>query len=200
MADKKISALAAATVPLAGTEVLPIVQSGTTVKVSVNNLTAGKNVGTARLFVTSAVETAFSPNIYNVSVTGTSAPTSGTAGGGIVFRGYFTGTTAADFAFVSGIKENAVDGDYGGALVLGTRPNGSGGGSMESMRLDSLRNVQIGTGAIATNATNGFFYIPTCAGTPTGTPTTKTGLAPMVVDSANNKLYVYIGGAWQAMN
>lgn len=42
MADKKISALTGATTPLAGTEVLPIVQSGTTVKVSVDNLTAGK--------------------------------------------------------------------------------------------------------------------------------------------------------------
>lgn len=44
MADKKISALTAATTPLAGTEVLPIVQGGSTVKVSVNNLTAGKTV------------------------------------------------------------------------------------------------------------------------------------------------------------
>jgi hypothetical protein len=38
MADKKISALSSATVPLAGTEVLPIVQSSATVKVSVNGL------------------------------------------------------------------------------------------------------------------------------------------------------------------
>lgn len=38
MADLKISQLPAATTPLAGTEVLPIVQSGTTVQVSVDNL------------------------------------------------------------------------------------------------------------------------------------------------------------------
>lgn len=44
MADKKISALTASTTPLAGTEVLPIVQSGSTVKVSVANLTAGRDV------------------------------------------------------------------------------------------------------------------------------------------------------------
>lgn len=42
MADAKISALVAATTPLAGTEVLPVVQSGTTKKVSVDNLTTGK--------------------------------------------------------------------------------------------------------------------------------------------------------------
>lgn len=39
MADKKISALTAATTPLAGTEVLPIVQSGATVKATVANIT-----------------------------------------------------------------------------------------------------------------------------------------------------------------
>ncbi len=52
MADKKISALASATTPLAGTEVLPIVQSGSTVKVSVGNLTAGRNVSVKQLSVT----------------------------------------------------------------------------------------------------------------------------------------------------
>jgi hypothetical protein len=49
MADKKISQLTAATTPLAGTEVLPIVQGGSTVKVSVDNLTAGKAVSASGL-------------------------------------------------------------------------------------------------------------------------------------------------------
>lgn len=44
MADKKISALTSASTPLAGTEVLPIVQSGSTVKVAVSDLTAGRTV------------------------------------------------------------------------------------------------------------------------------------------------------------
>jgi hypothetical protein len=43
MADAKISALTTATLPLAGTEVLPIVQSGTTKKVAADDLTV-KNV------------------------------------------------------------------------------------------------------------------------------------------------------------
>jgi hypothetical protein len=47
MADKKISALSAASTPLAGTEVLPIVQSGSTVQVSVANLTLGRAVNSA---------------------------------------------------------------------------------------------------------------------------------------------------------
>ena len=44
MADKKISALTGATTPLAGTEVLPIVQGGSTVKVSIADVTAGRAV------------------------------------------------------------------------------------------------------------------------------------------------------------
>jgi hypothetical protein len=44
MADTKISALPASTTPLAGTEVLPIVQSGATKQVSVANLTAGRAI------------------------------------------------------------------------------------------------------------------------------------------------------------
>ena len=49
MADTKISALTASTTPLAGTEVLPIVQAGATVKVAVSNLTAGRAVSVASL-------------------------------------------------------------------------------------------------------------------------------------------------------
>lgn len=44
MADKKISQLTGATTPLAGTEVLPIVQSGSTVKVAVSDVTAGRAI------------------------------------------------------------------------------------------------------------------------------------------------------------
>lgn len=53
MADKKISALPAATTPLAGTEVLPVVQSGVTDQVSVANLTAGRDVATKNVTTTS---------------------------------------------------------------------------------------------------------------------------------------------------
>jgi hypothetical protein len=52
MADKKISALTSATTPLAGTEVLPIVQSGATVKVAVSDLTAGRAVSASSLTAT----------------------------------------------------------------------------------------------------------------------------------------------------
>jgi hypothetical protein len=53
MADVKISGLPASTVPLAGTEVLPIVQGGATKQVSVANLTAGRPIAAST--VTTAV-------------------------------------------------------------------------------------------------------------------------------------------------
>jgi hypothetical protein len=52
MADKKISALTGATTPLAGTEVLPIVQGGATVNVSVTNLTSGRAISATQLTLT----------------------------------------------------------------------------------------------------------------------------------------------------
>jgi hypothetical protein len=52
MADSKISALPASTTPLAGTEVLPIVQSSTTRQVSVANLTAGRAISATQITLT----------------------------------------------------------------------------------------------------------------------------------------------------
>jgi hypothetical protein len=66
----------------------------------------------------------------------------------------------------------------------------------ERLRIDSAGNVIVNTAAIATGATDGFLYVPTCAGTPTGTPTTYTGRAPIVVDTTNNKLYFH-SGSWR---
>ena len=57
MADIKISALPVATTPLAGTEVLPIVQSGITAKVAVSNLTAGRAVNASALTLTGGLLT-----------------------------------------------------------------------------------------------------------------------------------------------
>lgn len=51
MSDKKISALPPATTPLTGTETLPIVQGGTTVKVPVSDLTTGRNISTGNIGV-----------------------------------------------------------------------------------------------------------------------------------------------------
>ena len=111
MADLKISQLPAATTPLAGTEVLPIVQSGNTVQVSVNNLTAGKAVSASTVTATTVTATTFAGNLdtnvaaAKLTVSGTSVVASGTdtnisltltpKGSGVV-------TTAASYSDAAG--------------------------------------------------------------------------------------------------
>jgi hypothetical protein len=68
-----------------------------------------------------------------------------------------------------------------------------------NMYMDDVSNVVIGNqSALATNATNGFIYIRTCAGTPTGAPTAFTGHVAMLYDTTNNKIFVY-NGAWKSI-
>lgn len=55
----------------------------------------------------------------------------------------------------------------------------------------------LGNGPLATDATAGFFYVPACAGAPTGTPDDMPGFSPLVVDTVNHKLLFYSGGAWR---
>lgn len=54
-------------------------------------------------------------------------------------------------------------------------------------------------GGLATNAVDGFIYIGSCAGTPTGTPAAQGGGVPLVMDSTNRLLYAYMGGAWRLL-
>ena len=80
MADVKISGLPASTVPLAGTEVLPIVQGGQTRQVSVNNLTAGKDIQGLGLTLTSTdagVSQAPTIDLYRDSASPAAADTIG---------------------------------------------------------------------------------------------------------------------------
>mgnify|MGYP007100043951 FL=1 len=58
-------------------------------------------------------------------------------------------------------------------------------------------NLRVGPSTLATSDTDGFLYISSCAGVPTGTPTSYTGRVPMVYDSTNNELYIYNSG-WKA--
>jgi len=74
---------------------------------------------------------------------------------------------------------------------------GGSGSTLQTLALAlklHLGNVVCGAGAIATNATDGFLNIPSCAGPPTGTPTAYTGRIPLVYDSTNDVLYLYRSG------
>ena len=93
MADTKISALPASTTPLAGTEVLPIVQSSSTKQVSVANLTAGRAVNALSLSLTTALPVASGgTNATTASITSFNNITGYSASGA-------TGTTSTNLVF-----------------------------------------------------------------------------------------------------
>jgi len=146
-----------------------------------------------------------SANVSNIYMTGGNIP-SGTTSSANVFLSN-VGTEAAAFTLtnlyhfrVIGVNlgaGSAVTNEYGvySNLVAGT-------GKWNFYANDTAPNLFagstiIGKAALATTATSGFLYVPTCAGTPTGVPTAYTGTAPIVVDTTNNKLYFYSGGAWR---
>ena len=100
MSDVKISNLPASTTPLAGSEVLPVVQGGVTKKVSVDNLTAGKAISTAGVTDTSL--TASKPVFTDANKKLTSSGTLATDQGGTGTSTSFTAGSVV-FAGASGV-------------------------------------------------------------------------------------------------
>jgi len=96
----------------------------------------------------------------------------------------------AQIRFINTSVNNTYISADGTALTFATN-------AQERARIPAAGGMVVGTAALATTATDGFLYVPTCAGTPTGTPTTQTGTAPIVVNTTNNKLYFYSGGQWR---
>ena len=65
-----------------------------------------------------------------------------------------------------------------------------------TLKVTDNGNKVLSGAALSTSATDGFVYVPTCAGVPSGTPTAYTGTVAMVYDSTNNDFYVY-NSAWK---
>ena len=121
MADKKISALTAASTPLAGTEVLPIVQSGSTVKVSAADITAGRAV--SALSFASTAGASFATTSGNVGIS-TASP---------ITKLSNTSTTWAGGTSTDGFAWRSTQNDWT-AAILGTPAAGAGYG----LRLHTL--------------------------------------------------------------
>jgi hypothetical protein len=149
MADKKISALTASTTPLAGTEVLPIVQGGATVKVAVSNLTAGRAVATAALTASGNLRTEYSTT-GNVSAIANNTNTTAGATSQLIAlndasRGlriqYSSSGGFGGNALVNGVTAEAAQifTDNGYPLVLGV------GGSATAV-LDTSFNINLKAG------------------------------------------------------
>ena len=153
MADKKISALTGATTPLAGSEVLPIVQGGSTVKVSVDNLTAGKAVSANSLNVNSpslvqklTVTGALSGN--NAADCGMAILRAGTTFGSNLYHTYSTQTFSDAFGITVNENTTLTDPQYTKYLIgsNGTHIWYGGTTAAEFARFDTSGNFKATTG------------------------------------------------------
>ena len=139
MADLKISALTSATTPLAGTEVLPIVQSSTTVKVAVNDM-----LGT-QSYTSPAVDSNGNVFLRATDTLGTGVGTQ------MMMGGKYNASAYVGFGGVAGRKENASSGNLAGYLDLLTCS--SGGTIASRWRVDSAGNFNQRIAGIGVNFT-----------------------------------------------
>jgi hypothetical protein len=154
MADKKISALTAATTPLAGTEVLPIVQSGTTVKVSAADITAGRAVSASSITLGTALAvssggTGVTSSTGSVAVVLSTSPTLVTP-----TLGAASATSVANGLGAVGTPSYTFTGDTNTGMwspAADTIAFSEGG--TEAMRINSSGNVGIGTNSPAERLT-----------------------------------------------
>ena len=86
----------------------------------------------------------------------------------------------------------------GGSHIFQVAPAGGTGTAQNAwaaaLTLTSTGSIILGNAAIATTATDGFLYIPSGAGTPTGAPTTQTGRVALYYDTTNHQFWIYDGG------
>jgi hypothetical protein len=151
MADLKISALTSATTPLAGTEVVPIVQSSTTKKVAVSDLTAGRAVtmSTASVGTTisqKALTVATDQRFYNTAGDGATNVILGDISSQV--RNYsLPGILTSSFASIQFATDPSTW--YLGELRFAT--NGSDGTSTSPttrMTIGSAGNITVNTGNV----------------------------------------------------
>jgi hypothetical protein len=89
------------------------------------------------------------------SLGGTAAYSVANSGAGLNFSVLFNSAgQRTTIGAISAIKESTTDGAYGGALVFGTRRNGSGAESMERMRIDSNGVVSINGTTLGTDTSD----------------------------------------------
>jgi hypothetical protein len=165
MANSKISALTAATTPVAGTEVLPIVQSSATVKLAISDLTPGLGTITAAKGGTGQTTYAVGDLLY-ANTTTTLAKLADVATGNAVISG---GIGVAPSYGKIGLTTH----------VSGTLPVANGGTNASSASITSFNNITgyTASGATGTTSTNLVFSTSPSITTPTlvGNATLSTG-------------------------
>lgn len=120
----------------------------------------------------------------------------------------------ADWTF-NGSKGTGTTSGAGGKIIFQTAPVNSGtGATAQNPVVTGLTitapalggnggtttqtpSVVVGSlAALNLTDTDGFLYIPTCAGTPSGTPTVFTGKVALVYDTTAHKLWIHDGASW----
>lgn len=139
-------------------------------------------------------------NIFNSVVTGSTLGSTGSpciASLGVISFD----VEGADYTSITGGRTCGIGrhSSYVGGFTLFTSP--SAGVKTTRMTLDGDGNIIISdlTAVLATDATNGFVYLPTCAGDPTGTPALASGSAfavPVIINATDKKIAVNIAGTW----
>lgn len=126
--------------------------------------------------------------LYVNTTTGTSGSVSVASPGTVaLFAANVSGATGAGGdVTISGGQGGSTSGNGGRVTLRGGAATSGDDGS-----------VVVGRSTTSTTRQGDFLYVPTCTGTPTGTPATISGHSPIVVDTTNNKLYFYSGGVWR---
>lgn len=134
----------------------------------------------------------------------TSGPASTGTGVGMEFDADTSTTVDQPLAQIHATWLDATHATRRGALRISTNDPGSTGFS-ERLFLDNKMvqtggqmSLVVGTATLGTTATDGFLYLPSSAGKPTGTPTTRAGTYAVEWDSTNKVLWLYDGG-WKAI-
>lgn len=183
MSDKKISALTAATTPLAGTEVLPIVQSGATVKVAVADLTAGRSV--AALDVTATTVDTTNLEVTNLKAKdGTSAGSIADATGVVTLASTVLTTTDINGGTIDGATVGAAVASTGAFTTLSASSTVSGTGfSTYLASPPAIGGTTASTGRFTNvTATTGDFIVGTAG---KGVDFSGAGTASRILDEYN---------------
>lgn len=109
--------------------------------------------------------------------------------GGLSFEGS-DGSVFRSGAQLVVIATAAPSGGFQKAKFLFKTDNGAG--VVTAKTIDDNGDFYGATGT--TTMADGFNFMPSCAGPPTGVPTSRSGQVPMIYDSTNDRLYIYRGG------
>jgi len=140
------------------------------------------------------------------NITGGAGGTASGNAGGVAITGGTPVAGAGGAITISGSAGVGTNQNGGAVTIQAGAVTGTGTGSTITFNTNGATQVGqftqagslvLGNAAVATNATDGFLYITTSAGTPAGTPTTFTGRAPIEIDTTNNLFYFYSTGAWR---